>query len=156
MLPKSNTYWDKYRKIMQMLFYANNQVDCRHSQLCHYLGEMNTDRCTLYCDNCLSNNTMSSKEITTDLSEIYTVLLKYENVNLNLNKTICYLYRELNIKDIDKKVYLERIMVWLIEHNYLDCQYNQTITGVDEIITITDLYRKYIDHVKKEFIDVIV
>ena len=155
MLPKSNTYWSKYRKIMQMFFYANNNVDCRHTQLCHYLGEMNTGTCNVHCDNCLSDDVFSIKEISRYLSEIYTVLLKYENVTLNLNKTICYLYRELNITDIDKKVYLERIMIWLIEHNYLEYQYTQSITGVDEIIIITDLYRKYINNVKIEFINVI-
>ena len=155
MLKNTYRYWTNYRKMMQVLFYAENKVDCRHRQLCNYLGDDEAFSCENKCDICILKKKTTSLDITKYVNHIFTILTKYENIDIDLNKILYYTYCELHIKDMKEKVLLERVIRTLLDDKYIQVNYIQLIDQIKESVVITELYKKCIEKKGKKMIDVI-
>jgi len=108
----------KRENIKKMFNYCENSIDCRHEQLCEYLGDDNIIKdCGGSCDNC-----KNEKELL-DVTEIAKIILN----------TIINLGEEGNKKDIDlsakrtityKKITIEdknyrRVFIYLLRNKYI-------------------------------------
>ena len=157
MIQNKSMYWSKRRKILQMLFYSMNQVDCRHKQLCQYLGDSNLSACKNMCDNCILSLKKDRLECSEDICLIYKILKAYQSVGINIQKLTSHVYRKKKIyTDIPYQLVIERIIIWLMNNKYIECQYKTDINGVKEEILITDIFHVYINNVSDIYLAQIV
>ena len=133
-------------KLDKMINYAENIVDCRHCQICNYLGELrclNKDTCNDSCCNCINfrNNKLQKKNVTDIVklifkgimenkipkrSNIDTYFRNYSNFNQLAGK-----YFNSSIQESKKQLIqlYERVFIYLIVNKFIKEKYVLTKSG---------------------------
>ena len=134
---------DKLQKIVE---YAENIIDCRHCQICNYLGEfrcLTKDVCNDVCCNC--NNFKKGLYEKKNVSDIAVIIFqaimnnkipKKQNIDDTIKSNSKYnqlanKYFNGNIKDNANNLYklYQRIFIYLIVNKYIREKYIRTKSG---------------------------
>lgn len=62
-------------KLSTVVKYAENTVDCRHKQICNYLGELRNINSCNSCDNCKKNNNTITISNNIDITKMVSVVI---------------------------------------------------------------------------------
>ena len=114
-------------KLDQVVKYAENRLDCRHTQLSNYLGELKSTNCEHSCDNCKKRKYYSD----IDVSELAKLII---NTILSLggkhgkNYIVKEMYRNNQFNRLKSKFNIgkttifstiDRLFVYLISNKYI-------------------------------------
>jgi RecQ family ATP-dependent DNA helicase len=100
-------------KLLDIINYFENLVDCRHQILCNYFGENTEIRCKTMCDNCIRDKSNLEK---IDITEYSKKIFKEIN-SLGPKATKANIKKELK-HEIDIKL-IDRILIYLILNEYI-------------------------------------
>lgn len=114
-------------KLDQVVKYSENRIDCRHTQLSNYLGELKIDGCKTSCDNCKKKPYYSNIDVS-ELAKLlintiisldkkpgksYIVKEMYKNSQFNRLKT------KFNIGKTNIFAMVDRLFVYLVSNKYI-------------------------------------
>ena len=100
-------------KLMDIVSFFENIVDCRHYILCNYFGEKNNFKCGNKCDNCLRDQSnLEQIDITQHAKDIF------KEINFMGAKASKNAIKK-SLKDQYDSKLIDRIIVYLISNKYL-------------------------------------
>ena len=133
-------------KLDKMINYAENIVDCRHCQLCNYLGELrclNNDVCRDSCCNCINfkNNLLEKKNVTDIAKLIFKAIIENKipkKSNIDISFRNYSNFNQLAVKYFNSSIQgsknqlvqlYERVFTYLIVNKFIKEKYVLTISG---------------------------
>ena len=146
-IDKNVKYMDhQVDKLGRMVEYAENIVDCRHCQICNYLGELRCltkDVCNDVCCNCRRfSNGVNEKKNVTELaihilqSIMNTPVPKKKNVDLTFRNhnnftqlASNYFHNDIKDNRINLEKLYQRVFIYLIVNKYVKERYIRTKSG---------------------------